>query len=364
MAALMVVASHYVALVQPLGPGLWGLAATGVDLFFVLSGFVFTKLLARPGWSLAGYGIRRLFRLYPLYMLALLTYALLHPAEGRWQALPAHLAMMHTTGSLQTAAAYNVAFWSLPPEVEFYLLLPALAMLAWRGARPNGRALWVLLALALALKLGLVMAAEPTESPEALRSVLTVHAPGLLIEFLLGSAVAVLGGHVVAPHLARPWPHRWRMAAAAVGLVALLALMVVYAQQLATTEQAARAPLWLKGHVGLWAAFCYAAMMLALKPAPQALLEEAAQAGDDQSTLRWTWHIALWAGRCSYGTYLFHNAAPAALTRLWPSLQGWPLLLTSLALTLVVAAALHRLVEWPARQWGRRLAHRLAPRHA
>ncbi|MFM8636859.1 MAG: hypothetical protein ACKOER_03865, partial [Betaproteobacteria bacterium] len=124
------------------------------------------------------------------------------------------LAMLHTTGSLQTAAAYNVAFWSLPPEVEFYLLLPALAWLAWHGARTKGRALWILLAAALALKLGLVMAAAPSESPEALRSVLTVHAPGLLIEFLLGSAVAVLGGHVGAPHLARPWPHPWRMAAA------------------------------------------------------------------------------------------------------------------------------------------------------
>ncbi|MFN5701317.1 MAG: acyltransferase family protein [Betaproteobacteria bacterium] len=362
LAALMVVATHYVTLVQPLGPGLWGLAATGVDLFFVISGFVFAKLLAQPGWSLAGYGVRRLFRLYPLYLVALLTYALLQPAEGRWQALPAHLAMLHTTGSLQTAAAYNVAFWSLPPEVEFYLLLPALAWLAWHGARTKGRALWILLAAALALKLGLVMAAEPSESPEALRSVLTVHAPGLLIEFLLGSAVAVLGGHVRAPHLARPWSHPWRMAAAALGLVGLVALVVVYAQHLASTEQAAHAPLWLKGHVGLWAAACYAAMMLVLKPAQQACVAEAAPSGHAQHPWRWSWHAALWAGRWSYGIYLFHNATPALLTRLWPTVHGWPLLLLSLVLTLVVAAALHSLVEWPARQWGRRLAQRLERR--
>jgi peptidoglycan/LPS O-acetylase OafA/YrhL len=103
-------------------------------------------------------------------------------------------------------------------------------------------------------------------------------------------------------------------------------------------------------------------MMLALKPAPGAGGGQGTPSGHAQPPWRWSWHAALWAGRWSYGIYLFHNAAPALLTRLWPSVQGWPLLLLSLAFTLVVAAALHSLVEWPARQWGRRLAHRLERR--
>ena len=359
VAALMVVATHYVTLVQPLGPGLWGLAATGVDLFFVLSGFVFAKLLARPRWSMAAYAVRRLLRLYPLYLVALLVYALLRPADGRWDALPAHLAMLHTMGSLQTASAYNVAFWSLPPEVEFYLVLPALAWVVCRLRHHGWAALWPLLCAALALKIVLVALAEPGESPESLRSVLTVHAPGLLIEFLLGIGVAVVGGHVDAPQLARPWPPRWRQAAAAVGLVALLTLATVYAQQLATTEQAARAPLWLKGHVGLWAAVGFAALMLLLKPVSQPSSFETAP---PEAAWRGPWTLALWAGRWSYGLYLFHNAAPAVVARFWPAAQGWPLLLSSLALTLIMAVAMYGLVESPARQWGRRLALKLEQR--
>ena len=361
VAALMVLATHYVALVQPQGPGLWGLAATGVDLFFVLSGFVFAKLLARPGWSLAAYGVRRLFRLYPLYLVALLVYGWLRPADGRWDALPAHLAMLHTTGSLQLAGAYNVAFWSLPPEVEFYLLLPLLAWLAVAMRHQVQAALWPLLGAALAVKVGLVALADLGESPESLRRVLTVHAPGLLVEFLLGAGVAVVGGHVDAPQWARPWSMRTRRIAAVLGLLALVVLAMVYAQQLSTPEQVARAPLWLQGHVGLWAAVGFAASMLLLKPA--AAFAPAESAHTDAGH-RLGWALALWAGRCSYGVYLLHNAAPALVARLWPSAQGWPLLMASLALTFVMAAVLHRVVEAPARQWGRRWAARLDQRQA
>lgn len=353
VAALMVLATHYVTLVQAQGPGMWGLAATGVDLFFVLSGFVFAKLLARPGWSLAAYGVRRLLRLYPLYLLALLVYAWLHPADSRWDALPAHLAMLHTTGSLQLAGAYNVAFWSLPPEVEFYVLLPVLAWVAFAMRHQVQAALWPLLGAALAVKVGLVALADPGESTESLRRVLSVHAPGLLVEFLLGAGVAVVGGHVDAPQLARPWSTRSRRTAAVLGLLALAVLAGMYAQELSTPEQVAQAPLWLQGHVGLWAAAGFAALMLLLKPASGFAPVESAHA--DAAQRLW-WAVALWAGRCSYGVYLLHNAAPAVVARVWPSAQGWPLLLASLGLTFAMAAVLHRLVEAPARQWGRRWA--------
>jgi len=359
VAALMVLATHYVTLVQPHGSGLWGLAATGVDLFFVLSGFVFAKLLAHPGWSLAAYGVRRLLRLYPLYLVALLVYAWLREADGRWDALPAHLAMLHTTGSLQLAGAYNVAFWSLPPEVEFYLLLPVLAWVVHALRHQVQAALWPLLGAALAVKLGLVAMADLGESPESVRRVLTVHAPGLLVEFLLGAGVAAAGGHVDAPHLTRPWSAQTRRVAAAVGLLVLVVLAAVYTQELSTPERAAQAPLWLQGHLGLWAAAGFAALMLLLKPASAFSL---AQSAHVNASHRLGWAVALWAGRCSYGVYLLHNAAPALVARVWPSAQGWPLLLASLALTIIMAAVLHRLVEAPARQWGRRWAARLDQR--
>lgn len=369
LAALMVVVTHYEVLVRPVdptglaaagGPGMWGLAATGVDLFFVLSGFVFARLLATSGWSVLAHGVRRFFRLYPLYLVALVLYAALRPAEGRWEAFAAHVAMLHTTGSLQTASAYNAAFWSLPPELEFYILLPALALLVTVLARRGWTALWPLLACAGLMKLALVAMAHAGEPPESLRSVLTVHVPGLLIEFLLGTGVAVWGGHVQAPSLGPPFTPGLRRWAGALGLMALLGLVVLYSQHLSIPAQAATAPLWFQGVVGLWAASGFAALMLWLLPAPPAAAPSALQ----HQRAAW-WPLADWAGRLSYGLYLFHNAAPQLLERAWPGLSGWPLLWASLALTVLMAAVLHLAVEAPARRYGRLLSSRLqGPRFA
>jgi peptidoglycan/LPS O-acetylase OafA/YrhL len=349
LAALMVVVTHYIVFVLPQGqgPGVWGLAATGVDLFFVLSGLVFTRLLAHSGWSVVGYGLRRFFRLYPLYLVALLTYALLRPADGRWDALPAHLAMLHTY-SLKTATAYNVAFWSLPPEVEFYLLLPLLSLIVAVLARLGGAAMLPLLATAAAVKISLVAMADPGDAPENLRSVMNIHAPGLMIEFLLGSAAAVWGGHAVAPTLGRPMARACQQAAGGAGLLALLVLSIVYSRYLATPEASREAPLWLHGVVGLWAATGFAAIIIWLLP----VLRESSR------NVAWS-RVATWAGRLSYGIYLFHNAAPHVIARWWPSLGGWALLLSSLALTLLAAAILHLVVEWPARRYGRSMAIRV-----
>lgn len=378
----MVLLSHYVVFVLPpqasgeaaAHSGLWGLATTGVDLFFVLSGFVFARTLAEPrmgqwahvGSQLGPHLVRRFFRLYPLYAVALLAYAALHPAPGRWEAMPSHLLMLHTSVGLQHATAYNVAFWSLPPEVEFYLLLPLLALAAAALSRRGLPALALLLGAALLAKLVLVSQAGQGEPLNTLRSILTVHAPGLMVEFLLGSAVAVWGGHVQAPGLAAAWSPRARRMAAGFGLFAALALAFTYAHHLASPQAAAQAPLWLRGHVGLWAAIAYASLMMALPassspPEAQAALKLHPNAGAVGIPIEAAViNAALWAGRLSYGIYLFHNAAPVflrqALPQAWAVHGGWPLFAASLALTLVVSLLLHLVVEAPCRAYGRRLA--------
>jgi len=131
-AALLVMATHYTALITS-EAGLWGFASTGVDLFFVLSGYVFAPYLFGKSLRLVPHLIRRFFRLYPLYLVALLLYVVLRlPAASAWDHFAAHLFMAHTFSSLEVAYFYNAAFWSLPPEVEYYLLLP---LLAWAATR-------------------------------------------------------------------------------------------------------------------------------------------------------------------------------------------------------------------------------------
>ena len=77
VASALVVWAHWAA---PLGlpMGFTAFAFTGVDLFFVLSGFVFAPvLMQRPVPSLRAYALRRVLRIYPAYLAALALYVAL-----------------------------------------------------------------------------------------------------------------------------------------------------------------------------------------------------------------------------------------------------------------------------------------------
>src|SRR5436190_14823079 len=149
IAILLVVASHYTG--EPLGGG------HGVDLFFVLSGFLITTLLleeraAKGRIGLGAFYVRRARRLFPALAAVLCCYLLYNAILGR--------------DALATVANYGLYFgniyyvishhpdntglghlWSLAEEEQFYLLWPLLLLLLARASRP---AYWVA-GLALAL---------------------------------------------------------------------------------------------------------------------------------------------------------------------------------------------------------------------
>jgi peptidoglycan/LPS O-acetylase OafA/YrhL len=329
-AALVVVAAHYARFLTS-EPGAWGFASTGVDLFFVLSGYVFAPYFFGKPLAVGPHLVRRFFRLYPLYLLALLAYAGLKvPDPSAWSHFWAHVFMAHTLQSMEIAFFYNPAFWSLPPEVEFYLVLP---LLAWALARR--RFAW-LFALALALHLALALAGVPGEGATP-RALATVHLPGLLIEFCLGAWAATLARERSSGRAAL-----WRLA----GGLAWLALMCVAYAALIAGGRDQSAPPWITGNIGLGAAVGYALVVSALATRADALRD-------------WRARLFLLAGQLSYGVYLFHNAAAQLVERVWPQASGWPALLASLALTLLVSFALHHAVEAPARNFGRELSRRM-----
>jgi peptidoglycan/LPS O-acetylase OafA/YrhL len=84
--------THYAPMVF-VGVGLWILGATGVSLFFVLSGFVFAPYFERGSMDYIAHLIRRVFRLFPLYLCALLVYVALHEPTNRWQYFWPHVFM-------------------------------------------------------------------------------------------------------------------------------------------------------------------------------------------------------------------------------------------------------------------------------
>ena len=131
----------------------------GVDLFFVLSGFLITEILlnslGRPGY-LRNFYIRRVLRIFPLFYLALVLFLLVLPATGGMG-----LDTSYYTGNQFWLWTYlqNWLFifkephgdkillhtWSLAVEEQFYLVWPLL-ILAFRSPR---RLLWVMMALLL-----------------------------------------------------------------------------------------------------------------------------------------------------------------------------------------------------------------------
>ena len=143
----------------------------GVEVFFVLSGFilshVYLEAAGQKRYSYGGFLWARIARVYPLHLVTLFGMVALGIAgtaaglsiDGSltdWRALPAHLTMTHAWG-LAPTSAFNHPSWSISAEWFAYLTFPAWAFVAWRlRERP-------LLAVlgAVGLALGIYAAFQP-----------------------------------------------------------------------------------------------------------------------------------------------------------------------------------------------------------
>ena len=171
LAVLLVMLYHGLDLAPhlPLKP-LFGLGYAGVDLFFVLSGFLITGILVRtkdePGYFLNFY-TRRALRIWPLYYaLLLFTFVVLPIAQPQltaeifhkshpWQSYPVFLQNLLVNG--QSFDTVRVT-WSLAIEEQFYLVWPLVVFLApSRTLKPiAGGALALSAALRWAVQYGLI----------------------------------------------------------------------------------------------------------------------------------------------------------------------------------------------------------------
>lgn len=137
----------------------------GVEVFFVLSGFILSHVYLEAAgtrrYSYGGFLWARIARVYPLHLLTLAGMVVLGVAAAvvglsvdasltDWRSLPAHLTMTHAWG-VASSAAFNHPSWSISAEWFAYLTFPAYAFVAWRLRERPGAA--VLLAAVSALLL-------------------------------------------------------------------------------------------------------------------------------------------------------------------------------------------------------------------
>ena len=194
VAVLLVFASHFIDLPEALS---WGF--TGVDIFFVLSGFLITGILYdsqhRPDRYRVFY-LRRILRIFPLYYAVLFVPVLLYPVF-RWQlhvaqwTWPLYLGnyarfvwpgdVVNNTSVFEDLRSRSIPsftyqiphLWSLCVEEQFYTLWPVVVFRVSSRERLRNVCLFLvavipllrMLALhhasAVALRLGLLYRATP-----------------------------------------------------------------------------------------------------------------------------------------------------------------------------------------------------------
>jgi peptidoglycan/LPS O-acetylase OafA/YrhL len=124
----------------------WSLGRTGVELFFVLSGFLLFMPYARSihqnaNWpNVRLFYRRRLRRVGPAYWFSLAVLGFASSASAGDLAL--HALFLHNV-SFGTYRSINDVFWSMAVEVQFYALLP---LIAFAVARFRDKAVVALLA--------------------------------------------------------------------------------------------------------------------------------------------------------------------------------------------------------------------------
>ena len=238
LAILWVVAYHYVAL-PARAAGLQGFPLLlvladhgwiGVNLFFVLSGYLITQGLAgqpRDSRTFWGFWAKRAFRILPAYALLLLSFPV---ARALWPAsAPGAYKVFNSVIPLWSYLAFAQNFymaplgylgndwlrvlWSLAVEVQFYLFISVALLLIPRGRT----ALWLALlaAACVAFRFALYLTRDGAQAA------LVVLLPSRLDGFLLGGLLALAPRGPASPA---------RFAASLALLVAAVAFMVVLYQ--------------------------------------------------------------------------------------------------------------------------------------
>lgn len=240
LAALWVLAHHLNAFVGPriIEIGFAGVSIditpfltcgwVGVDIFFVLSGFLLTRQLldayASEDRALANrrFLLHRVLRVYPAYLVQVaILLAVAWAATGTvppWvRHLPLHLAMLQSV-TPASESAVNAVYWTLTVEFWFYLLLPfAVATLhsaSGQGDTALGRRALGLYAVALAITIAFRAAIQtahaaglafPLEwAARQLPATLDVFAAGMLaaVASRLPGRIPAVSGALVAGGLA------------------------------------------------------------------------------------------------------------------------------------------------------------------
>ena len=325
----------------------------GVDVFFVLSGYLITSLLLAEheregGIALRSFWVRRLRRLLPALLLCLLLVS----AYALWLAPPDTLAQLRGDGLASLAYVLNWRFvlegrsyffeffpsplrhlWSLSVEEQWYLIWPFVVAVTLRGPGARGRrgaqrVLLVSMAAAAASAVWMSWLFDGAQDPSRAYYGTDAHASPLL----LGAALAALAAqHRVRPGRTTPaWP---------VGLGGLVGAGVLAWAMRSMTGSSA----WLyQGG--------FAVVAVATAAIIAAVVHESGPWWQDPLRPLLALAPLRWLGRISYGVYLYHWPLYFVLTPERTGLTGPALFAVRVGATIAVATLSWWAIEQPIRR--------------
>ncbi len=193
--------------VNPAFLGVKGFFASqdAVCLFFAISGMLVTASYERSS-SLASYALRRLRRIFPLYLTAVIGAALVlslasslpaaayftSPAFWRylfWNAVTLNFMQRTLPGVFEGNpfnSSVNDSLWTVKTELFFYVCLPLISLAVRRFRRPRGRNLFLLALYILSFVYRMACRSLAAALDRPILATLALEAPGYLGAFVLG----------------------------------------------------------------------------------------------------------------------------------------------------------------------------------
>lgn len=317
----------------------------GVAIFFVISGFCihlsYVKTVDQDRWF-RGFMTRRVLRIYPPYLVALLLFSFVWPWRSidfsrpgdTWNFL-SHLLLLHNFGQKAIFTGINGSFWSIAVEFQLYLLYP---VIFWLGSKRGWRhALWWCVVVEVSLRalvsLMITWLVAANAEFEALRGL--AYAPfSFMLSWGIGAAIAEAHRRGEPLPLAR---HSWLAWAG----IAVLSTFVRPVENFSFLFYSLST-----------AAFLSRSLL------GERLIPQFVGSGLVTRHLRFV-------GVTSYSLYLLHQplleTVKPAVRRLAPTWEvpigiTWCACLATWPAILACAWILYRFCEVPAQSWGRRLA--------
>ncbi|MCQ9341259.1 acyltransferase family protein [Corynebacterium phoceense] len=348
LAVLAVVIYHFFGDVLPGG-------YLGVDMFFVLSGFLITSLLVREfrvtgRISLKDFWVRRFRRILPAAVTVLVICTAIVAAIGgdlavgiREQFLGT-LFFVNNWTQIATSQSYFADneiqvfahYWSLAVEEQFYLIWPLLIAGLFIVVRRYPRRVPIIVSVVLAAASAVAMwfIYTPGEDPTRVYYGTDTHAFGLLI----GAALSLIITSTHSDPAADSWPSSRRAGAIAAQVLAPLALLAYLAQLIFMTDD-----LEFTYRGGLMLTSVLGALMI------WGVVRDA-------RPLTWIFSTTVmrWLGQRSFSLYLWHWPLIMILIALFDSKRehAWVWGLVALPLSFLLAEISYQFIENPFRRGG------------